>query len=47
MMNYYKLYFHGDFVGTAHAMTRGEAVTQFSNRSPGYAESGLMAVHSN
>ena len=46
-MNYYKIYFHGEFVGVASAMTRGEAVTQFANRSPGYAENGLMAVQSN
>lgn len=46
-LRYYKIFFHGEFVGTAHAMTEGEAVTQFHNRNRDYNEIGLMAVQSN
>lgn len=46
-LNYYKVFFHGEFVGTAPALTEDEAVVWFANRNHQYNQNGLMAVQSN
>lgn len=40
----YYVYLHGEFVATAEAMTKGEAVTQVANKHYNRNEYGLMAV---